>query len=87
MFDKKRKTAIDFNGIKKNTTFGNDSDEESSVDTEILDVEDFMKSMDGEIKNAKQREANASIAQVYSSSGQKQAKVKQSINACGCFGG
>ena len=83
MFDQKQKRGTDFKG-PKNTTFGNDSDEETEVMEEIPNVEDFMKTMDGEIKNAKQREKNATIAKVYSSS--TQVKATKSINACGCFG-
>lgn len=84
MFDKKRKSNHDFKG-PKNTTFGNDSDEDEQLLGDVTDVSDFMKSMDKEIKDAKQQEKNASVAKVYSSQKQ-QTKVKSSINACGCFG-
>jgi hypothetical protein len=83
MFEKKKKSGLDFKG-PKNTTFGNDSDDEQEATEEIPNVEDFMKSMDGAISKEKQNEKNASIARVYSS--QSQTKVTKSINACGCFG-
>lgn len=86
MFEKKKKTGIDFKG-PKNTTFGNDSDAEEEEVTELQDVEDFMKTMDSEIKTAKQNEKNATIAKVYSSPSTSQNKVSKNINACGCFGG
>lgn len=82
MFEEKKKSGLNFKG-PKSTTFGNDSDDESEVLEEIPSVEDFMKNMDSEIKNAKQQEKNASIAKVYSS--QTQAKETKSINGCGCF--
>ena len=84
MFEKKTKKPLDFKG-PKNTTFGNDSDDEEIQTDGVPDVTDFMKAMDGEIKNAKQHEKNSTIAKIYSSSSST-TKVKQSINACGCFG-
>ena len=83
MFEKKTKKSIDF-GKPKSVTFGNDSDEDVTEMEEIPNVEDFMKSMDGAIKNAKQQESNATIAKVYSSPKSK-SPVKVT-NACGCFG-
>lgn len=85
MFKKKTKNGLDFDKPKF-TTFGSDSDLEEEMETdEVPNVEDFMKGMDGEIKSAKQREANATIAKVYHTQ-QKRPAVKV-VNACGCFGG
>jgi hypothetical protein len=87
MFEKKTKRELDF-GKPKFTTFGNDSDLEEEETDEIPNVEDFMKNMDVEIKSAKQREVNATIAKVYSGQKQKQKKLAVKVmNACGCFGG
>jgi len=85
MFEKKTKKALDF-GKPKFSTFGNDSDQEETEVEEIPNVEDFMKSMDGAIKSAKQQESNATIAKVYHTGKSKSPAVKVT-NACGCFGG
>lgn len=84
MFGRKKVEGLD-NSKPKFTTFGNDSDDEQEVSEEIPNVEDFMKSLDGEIKTSKQREKNATIAQVYSNTSIK-AKPVKNVNACGCFG-
>jgi hypothetical protein len=85
MFEKKKKSDLDFKG-PKNTTFGNDSDSDEQESEEVENVDDFMKMVDGEIKTAKQNEKNASVARVYSTQSAIQ-KVSKNINACGCFGG
>lgn len=85
MFEKKKAQGLD-NKKPKFTTFGNDSDDEQEVTDEIPNVEDIMKSLDGEIKSSKQREKNATIAQVYSTTKGKQQTKTKNVNACGCFG-
>jgi hypothetical protein len=85
MFEKKKKNGLDNRG-PKNTTFGNDSDNEQELE-DVPNVDDLMAKMDGAISSAKNREKNASIAKVYSSSGQSQ-KTESTVkfNGCGCFG-
>ena len=85
MFEKKTKNGFDF-GKPKLKTFGNDSDQEETESEEIPNIEDFMKNMDGAIKNAKQQETNATIAKVFSTPKTAQPTVKVT-NGCGCFGG
>jgi len=84
MFDKKKKESSDYKA-PKHTTFGNDSDDEEEMLEEAPDAGNILKELDGAIGKSKQREKNATIAGVYSSTKTKTAT--KNINACGCFGG
>jgi hypothetical protein len=91
MFERAKKTGLDLKEPKR-VTFGNDAEEtEEEVANELPDVEALLKNMDKEIKDAKQREKNATIAKIYSSTNSKQSEKQlpsktSTFDSCGCFG-